>query len=54
MFLISTSKKLFNKNNKKGSIWLKLAFVLAILLIIAMIVNANKTIKEGFSFEKKF
>jgi SAM-dependent methyltransferase len=54
MFLISTYKKLFNKNNKKGSIWLKLAFVLAILLIIAMIVNANKPIKEGFSFEKKF
>ena len=53
MFANSMYKKLIN-NIKKGSLWSTLALVLAILLIMTIIINANKPIKEGFTFEKKF
>lgn len=53
MFANSMYKKLIN-NIKKGSLWSTLALVLAILLIMTIIINANKPIKEGFTFEKSF
>ena len=53
MFSNSIYKKLIN-NIKKSSLWSKLALGFAILLIMAIIINSNQPIKEGFTLEKKF
>jgi SAM-dependent methyltransferase len=54
MFVYYSIYKKFINNIKKGSLWSKIALGLAILLIMTIIINANKPIKEGFTFEKKF
>lgn len=52
--MFSKSLKFLKNGFKKGTIWFKITFLLGIFLILLIIVNAYKPIKEGFVFEKKF
>ena len=51
--LYEVKKSLIN-NFKKNNLWFNLTFILLIIFIITIIVNAYKPVKEGFLFQKKF
>lgn len=52
--MFSKSLKLIKNSFSKGTIWFKITLILSVFLIIVVLLNNNKPIKEGFVFEKKY
>lgn len=52
MFL--KSFKLLKNSFSKGTVWFKITLLLGIFLIMIILINSHKPIKEGFVFEKKY
>ena len=52
--MFSKSLKLIKKSFMKGTVWFKITIVMAIFLVMIVLINANKSIKEGFVFQQKY
>ena len=52
--MFSKSLKLLKSSFLKGTTWFKITLLLGIFLIMVIIVNTRKPVREGFVFEKKF
>jgi SAM-dependent methyltransferase len=52
--MFSKSLKLIRKSFMKGTVWFKITIVMAIFLVMIVLINANKSIKEGFVFQQKY
>ena len=52
--MFSKSVKMIKNSFLKGTIWFKITLLLSVFLIIVILVNAYKPIREGFVFENKY
>jgi SAM-dependent methyltransferase len=46
--------KVIKKSFTKGTIWFKITIAMAIFLVLIVLINANKSVKEGFVFQQKY